>query len=869
MAGIIPWIRNRLSHFRPNRPRNLRHDYDNFVKLMAEHDFALEILNELADYDRGKGIATIPYLQNTAKKLTLSAQTVVHLLNELSDNQFADLACVCDRLVQQIRDVVTGTEEPIFTPTAVFLTQITQEMADKVGNKMASLGEVRNRIGLPVPDGFATTVCAYSQFMEYSHLDLAISKLLEAEESDEPDRLLLLEKNIKSLIRQAPLPYDLASSLKTGYEKILSGSSGRFASFRSSALGEDSESSFAGQYTSVLNVPPHGIEEAYKEVVASKYNARAIYYRRKRGYRNEDIGMPVGIIQMVPATVSGVIYTEDPNHPGSNRVTISALWGLGPLLVDGEVTPDTFVVEKQEKLVIVEKQTATKRVMLVPAPEGGIQKTRVPEDKRDVPCLTDEQLQQLLLWALQIENHFRWPQDIEWAIDPDGRIFILQTRPLSLVESVIPSLPDLTDHDLLLEGGQTACGGAGAGPVYRVRTEEDLAGCPKGAVLVTHRTSARLVKVMDRVNAIVTNVGSLTDHMASLSREFHVPTLVNTKTATKKLHEGHWAIVDASNKKVYKAAWGEMAGWCPLEKQPLLNIKSTQSHRILRRLVSLVVPLKLCDPESPDFRANRCQTLHDVIRFAHEMAIRAMHDKAMNLGRFGRHHQAFLMESPLPLRVYIIDLDHVVRRGKDSKTTIAPQDVESPLFKAFWEGLADERLQWNRLESSSLDLKGFFSAMSQAMAEMSLTQQDMGANYIILAEDYLNANFRFGYHFTTVDAYVSHHAEDNHISFTFKGGAAPLERRTRRVELIRTILSRLGFNVKTTRDFLKAQTKHAPARECLEKLSQLGSLIGSTRLLDMALVNDELVEKCAQRFLSGDYCLGVICGQDSAPSTSR
>ncbi|MBW2071069.1 MAG: hypothetical protein JRI89_07405 [Deltaproteobacteria bacterium] len=857
MTRFVPWLKKHAKGVAKNRERDLRHDYDNFVKLLAENDFALELINELHAHFDGESVFTIPYLRNTTKSLLLSVQNAVRLLNLLTDEEYPELVEICESLAEKIRGVVTGASEPIYTPTAVFIDYIYHEMADKVGDKMANLGEIKNRLQLPVPDGFGTTVCAYTQFIEYSHLDFAISRLLEKVDLENTESLLQVEQDIKELIRKAALPYDLSSSLQKGCQRLARGDSRCFASFRSSALGEDTDSSFAGQYSSLLNIPPAQAEEAYKEVVASKYNARAIYYQQKRGYRDQDIAMSVAIMKMVRAVASGVIYTEDPNDPDSHLVTISGLWGLGRLLVDGEITPDTFVFDKESGNSLLAMNISTKRVMLVADPRGGLKKVRVPDRKRDLPCLNEFQLQTLLSYAQKIEEHYQWPQDIEWALDEDGTLYILQSRPLTIAKKAAAQQTNYAHGELLLQGGETACGGIGAGVVFRYRTEHDLARCPKGAVLVSARTSPRFVKVMDRVSAIVTNVGSLTDHMSSLAREFHVPTLVNTRKATRRLSEQDWVIVDASQKLVYRGSHEQATNWDVVQKKPVANIKATESYRVLSKVIPFITPLNLCDPDSPQFTARNCRSLHDIIRFVHETGMKAMYDLASKTTASKSKQRAYRLKGRLPLLTYVIDVDGRIINSSNEQT-IKPEDVDSRLFQAFWTGLSCERLHWEGFLQGKLDLQGFFSAMSQTMVTTLVSDQTMGSNYFIVAANYLNVSLRFGYHFTTIDAYVCSISRDNYVVLTFKGGAAPEERRLRRIKVIGDILLHLEFDYKAKGDFIKARWKYGESEECLQKLDLLGRLVACTRLLDMALTSDALVEQCVQRFLQGDYTLGIF-----------
>lgn len=857
MVQAVSWVKGMFAKKRPDSIiHNLRSQYENFVKLLAENDQLLELISELQNRYHGKTIFTIPYLQNVVKKLLVGSQNIVRLLNELTDNKYLSLDLAHRQIEQEIRDVMTGVREPVVTFTAVLLSNVYREMADKVGDKMANLGEIQNRLNLPVPKGFATTVCAYSQFIEYNHLDFVISRMLEKVDENNTESLVEAEKAIKDVIQRASLPPELSYYLQKGYRELSREDEGCFVSFRSSALGEDGEASFAGQYTSLLNVSPSQLEEAYKAVVGSKYNARAIYYRRKRGYRDEDIAMSIGVLKMVKAVVAGVMYTEDPNNPERHNIIISAIWGLGQLLVDGQVASDTYIFDKNSEFRIVGRQIPAKRICLIPDQKGGVRKARVAKKYREIPCLNEFQLKVLLSYCRALENHYQWPQDIEWAIDKDGTIYILQSRPLSLSYSKPSSKVDFSKYSVLLEGGQTACGGMAVGPVFRYRTEHDFEVCPEGAILVVGRTSPRLVKVMNKVSGIVANLGSPTDHMSSLSREFQIPTLVNLRKATKRLPVGEKVILDASNGVVYGGIGNDSIELRKETKKPVVNIKTTEAYRLLERLMPLVSTLNLVDHKSQDFTAENCQSLHDIVRFAHEVSLNAMFDLGKKSG-LKKKGLAFRLDSQIPLMIYVIDLEGNIVK-KNNKDKIKPDQVNSDLFQAIWSGMTHKNVCWEKISLGQLDLKGFFSAMSQSMIDNLGTGQEMGDNYFILAQNYLNGSFRFGYHFATVDAYISHEMKDNFLSMTFKGGAAPQERRARRAKFISSILKQIEFEVTQKGDFVKARIKYGDYEECLEKLDVLGRLIGCSRLLDMALTSDRLLDIYIQRFNEGDYSLGIM-----------
>ena len=197
---------------------------------------------------------------------------------------------------------------------------------------------------------------------------------------------------------------------------------------------------------------------------------------------------------------------------------------------------------------------AEKPVALVGRPEGGTAEVTLDPEQARAPCLNPEQIKSLAAIALKLEKHFGHPQDIEWALDETGRIYLLQSRPLGSAPPVLAPRNGRAPGSRcrpLLSFGIRAVGGAAAGRVFLFLRDEEVANIPPGAVVVARQPSARLVLVMDRIAAILTEVGSPTDHMSILAREFRVPTLVEVGGATRVLHPGQVVTVDADAARVY------------------------------------------------------------------------------------------------------------------------------------------------------------------------------------------------------------------------------------------------------------------------------------------------------------------------------
>jgi pyruvate,water dikinase len=293
----------------------------------------------------------------------------------------------------------------------LWLDEITSEHAPLVGGKGLRLAELV-RAGLSVPPGFVVTTDAYWAFLDAHGLAESTSSL-------------------QQLIQEHPVPDDLARAITEACRRLDPAGGGFTVAVRSSATVEDlAGASFAGQYDTYLNVSgPEQVIERVRDCWASLWSERAVSYRQKRGEELADLAMAVVVQQQVPADVSGVLFTLNPMTGREEEMAVEAAWGLGEAVVSGRVTPDHFVLDVYQERV-VKRDVARKTVMVVPAPEGGVQEVPVPPERQDRPTLTDAQLLELMELGFQVQAIYGYPQDIEWCLH-DGRFYVLQTRPLT------------------------------------------------------------------------------------------------------------------------------------------------------------------------------------------------------------------------------------------------------------------------------------------------------------------------------------------------------------------------------------------------------------------------------------------------------
>ena len=835
------------------KERLFREKYEAFMTILAENEHALELMTELEKKYYSSELTSIPYLKNVIKNLSKSIRYVVDSLVQLSDGRYREVVDAFERIEAEIRQIITGKREPLYTPIIIPMDQLSKEFVDKAGTKMANLGELRNRIGVRVPDGFAVTACAYQQFLDYNFLTPKAAKILEKVDIENNQDLIRAEKELKKLVFEAEIPPEI-SYLIEKRSREMEERAGRklFWAVRSSAIGEDLENSFAGQFSSTLNVPTDGLLNGYKEVIASKYNARAIVYRKIKNIRDDDISMSVGIIEMIHPLCSGVLYTTDPVNPDRKEIIINAVWGLGQLLVDGVISADIFVLDRSNGLRIKRKEVAEKQVCLVECTEGGTDHEEVPADKCKEPCLTDEQILELAEVAIKVENHFSCPQDIEWAFDRDKKLYLLQARPLHVVKrKKVEDQAYSIDAPVIFDRGEPVSAGVAVGKVFKLNDLHELTSMPRGSILVARNSSPRLVKAVGKASAILAERGNTTDHMASVVREFKIPCIVKIPSLFSTLKNGQEITVDASRGIIYDGSFPELIREETELKETWVDVKSTESYQLLRRLSKLIIPLHLTDPRDANFKPQCCQTWHDILRFCHETALNEMF-LLTEKEEIRKIKRVYRVKTSLPFQLYVLDLfgDTVVT---DARKTIKPEMVKSVPFQALWRGMASPEVPWSG-PPVSMGMKDLLGAMSRTDSLENVPKDTR--SLAVVTHDYLNLSLSMGFHYVILDAYLSNNPFNNYISFSFKGGAAELKKRELRVAMIARILQRLGFQVKKTKDFLKARIKADSAEALSEKLNVIGRMLGVTRLLDIALCSEKTVEKYVEKFFRQEDFFG-------------
>lgn len=446
----------------------------------------------------------------------------------------------------------------------------------QVGGKNASLGEMFTHLtpkGILIPKGFAITISAFQDFIQYNELGEPLRLLLEEVDRTDYNNLEAVGKKIRLLMMSGRLSTELSLQISTAYESMFNDGMEEVA-VRSSATAEDlPDASFAGQHESYLNVKgSYALLYAVKKCFASLYTDRAIKYREDKGFEHSKVFLSVGVQEMIRSDsgCSGVGFTLEPESGFRDVVHIAGVWGLGENIVQGTVTPDEFLVFKPslEKgfKSILQKKLGSKSKMMVYADDDDevneVVNKDTPQELSEHFVLEDAEIEKLARWALIIETHYGKPMDFEWAKDGIGhQLYILQARPETIHSR--NTLPQLISYQLK-EKGRELCRGEAigskiiCGPARILLSPNDADKLNPGDILVTDTTSPDWDPILKKVAGVVTNKGGRTSHAAIIARELGAAAIVGTGNATAQITDGEMVTIDCSQGRTGYVLEGEL-----------------------------------------------------------------------------------------------------------------------------------------------------------------------------------------------------------------------------------------------------------------------------------------------------------------------
>lgn len=461
----------------------------------------------------------------------------------------------------------------------VWFSEVDKGSVGQVGGKGANLGEMLQS-GFPIPFGFVVTAQAYFYIIKENELEKDIQQYLDLINFDNPNELHDGASAIRRLIRNADIPHDLLNDIHTYYHHLArkeaevykkheshqvlkhlrSTLKAPLVAVRSSATAEDlPDASFAGQQQTFLNIQGENhLVEKIKGCWASLFTERAMYYRHHNKYDHMKVGLAAVVQRMVQSDTSGIAFSIDPVTNDKTTITIEAIHGLGEYIVGGKVTPDHYEVSKKT-FEITKKEIVNQKIKLIKKGDENVE-VKVSSSSGKKQKLADAKIIELAKIVANIENHYYFPQDIEWAVE-DGNVFIVQSRPITTTGKT-DSKEEKRDksaelekgkHEILVTGSP-ASPGIGTGKPVVVMKPDEIDKIHEGDVLVAPMTDPDYVPAMKRASAIVTELGGRTSHAAIVSRELNIPAVVGAEEATKILAKEKEVTVNGSSGEVFKGA---------------------------------------------------------------------------------------------------------------------------------------------------------------------------------------------------------------------------------------------------------------------------------------------------------------------------
>lgn len=494
-----------------------------------------------------------------------------------------------------------------------WFSEIDKEDVSIVGGKGANLGEM-TKAGFNVPNGFIVTSHAYYDFIRENNLSVKISHLLSTADINNTKSLGQVSQHIKNLILNGKLSDNLTKEIVSSYNKLGSLFKDCLVAVRSSATAEDLPgASFAGQQETFLNVKGDAVLlKKIKEGWASLFDERAIFYRHEQKFDKVKIGIALVVQKMVESESSGIMFTIDPVTNDKSKVVIEAIYGLGELIVQGQVNPDHYEVEKPGLSILNKKINYQDKLLK----KSGINNKEVKLSRKvgEKQKLTDKEIIGLATLGKKLEKHYYFPQDVEWAIEKK-QIYLVQTRAVTTTKNEVKVIDErsLVNAKVILKG-DPASPGIRSGPVKIIKSAKEIGKVLLGDVLVAPETNPDYVPAMKKAAAIVTDSGGRTSHAAIVSRELGIPAIVGTQFATKQLKTGNIVTVNGSKGEVYQG--GFLTSSVKMEKD--LNIKTATK-----------VYVNLAEPELAESIAQKNVDGVGLLRAEFMMAGIGVHPKKM------------------------------------------------------------------------------------------------------------------------------------------------------------------------------------------------------------------------------------------------
>ncbi len=582
---------------------------------------------------------------------------------------------------------------------------------------------------------------------------------------------------------------------------------------------------------SVLNEFSKGKDQDLAEILSAREKYLREALSQALGGEIPTISLPFErqMLPQVELLASGTAYPAE-GAAGSGQFIIEGVWGFGAAVGEIEARPWKYQLSPGKGPEISLAESGVQASRLAWDPQDGLRREPLPENLQGRSCLEEEELKTIGEYVGLLSSELPGPQRVVWALLPDKEIVILRSALIG-EPSGSGSLRREDARGLLMSRGTKIYPGRASGPALRVDVNQvpDPRDLPQRTVILADRPALSLAPLLSKAAALVVGAGEARNHLAFLAREAQVPTIFHYggDGALSLVPPGAWVGVDASSLMVFAADPEK-----PLSKvEPGPSSRQPVAQKILQGLSPYLFPLAA--PVLPDkpLTPEACRSLHEILFCAAAGRLREMY--ALSLRARVTPKDAVSLVTGRMVPILVIDAGG----GLSEQTPkVDFEAVRSLPFRTFLNGLMS--IPWPK--ARPLDVKGFISVIGVTSTTPRAEDQLRKVSFALVSKDYMNFSLCLGYHASTIEAFVGENLDDNYIRFHYQGGAAALERRLRRLQLIGGILSRLGFTVTLKGDLLDGTAIGDPLPGLLEKLEILGRLEVYTKQMDMVMSGDEL-----------------------------
>lgn len=793
-------------------PGGVRFLFRTFKRILGLNTLALERMAQMDRALGGEYVFDKSFLESSVRDICRLTHLVAYHLNGMADEAHVALYDASLAVKDALEDILAGGMGSLSGRRVLPFSEIGWELEPLVGLANVGLAVLGRKMGLPAPDGFAVTVTGMRELVQSQEAEEARAEVLHA-----------VAELFARLGGSRRLEISFVSAGPEGAGKILA-----------EAGAETAEDAL------------RAIARFAKEHAAAGPLAACV--------RPRLTGVVQGTLQTLahdPSLPPAMLAVAEP--PGAVRDSASAGDAQGR-----DALADRYWLSRTAPHIPLRTRLAEKQ-LAAPLPGGAPLDLSRGRMLRGSAWLLPEQAALLARLGLAAERALDSPCLLSWALTAEGDFLLTGLEP---AETAYPDwAEDMCDvesgcpgeEDLLLRGGQIACSGVGAGAVALLDDDTLPDSVPLGSVGVARAATPALSRIVPRLGALLTEVGTAASHLATVARENRVPAVFGLKGAVG-LASGTMVTVDAEQAAVYR---GVAEGLLRQAAMQRAREGAEPEFLVLRRLLRHIRPLNLVDPAADNFHPEECRTCHDIIHFAHERAVELL--VSIDPTRRGGLGAPRRLREDSPFELRIVDVGGGLAEGDDRPESahqagggnqagdVALADITSLPLRAFLEGLLLREVR--REAPARLALGDILSGMGRTGQALSAPAGGAGLNLALAGSDYANITLRLGYHFSVVDAVVSDKPEQTFVYFRFAGGFASDDRRARRAGLILRVLERLGFRASRKGDLVVGKRKMLETAEALETLRLLGALSAYTRQLDVELASDADVERFASGFL--------------------